>query len=72
MDPTCEGRLAEHRLRIARAEQVGPHLAEYKLLQRPRARRLAVRAPIGRALVAVGTWLQATPGSAQPQVTSAR
>jgi hypothetical protein len=70
MIPTYEGLHAEHRLRIARADRLGPHLAELERRRRRRGRRLAVRAPIGRTLVAAGTWLHATLSS--PRITPAR
>jgi hypothetical protein len=61
MIPETPSPIIEHRLRVARAERLGPHLAELAL-QRRRDRGLAVRAlrrHPATALVAVGTRLQA-------------
>jgi hypothetical protein len=83
MFPTNEGWLAEHRLRIARAERLGPHLAELALQKRRRRREGAVhlmRRRLGAALVAVGARLQgaeptrraaaAAPGPGAPLATN--
>jgi hypothetical protein len=61
MNPNVEHIMAERRVRWARAERLGPHLAELELLNRRRDRGLAIRTlrrHFGAALVAVGTRLQ--------------
>jgi hypothetical protein len=51
----------EHQLRVKRADRLGPLLFDRDLQMRRTPRPLALRGRIGRALVAIGTWLQGIP-----------
>jgi hypothetical protein len=51
----------EHQLRVKKADLVGPHHFERELQCHRQGRRLAIRARVGGALVAIGTRLQGTP-----------
>jgi hypothetical protein len=74
--PVDEYRKMEHRQHVARAELLGPHLAELELLRRRQGggtttRRL--RQAVGAVLVATGTWLRGEPLAepARPDLTEA-
>jgi len=62
MNTIAEALQIEQRLRDTRADLLGPHLFEREFATRRRGhRRRAIRARVGRAFVAMGTWLQGTP-----------
>jgi hypothetical protein len=64
MDPMAENCIIEHRLRVARAERLGPHFFELELQKRQHGREPVARALqrlLGAALVAVGARLQGVP-----------